>query len=153
MVHSHAVHLPLSALLSPCTMCGTGVLLEHGLEIKHLRRQTAMHDAEPPSGLLLRLRARLLYAMEPYDRTIWGTLRDPTCFAINLVFLFPFYGVSDTAILLYALAKLGTNFDTFGLTQFIITSKRLQFLTSGLFGSPLSTTVHFTPQGFFPVTS
>ena len=24
MVHSHAVHLPLGALLSPCTVCGTG---------------------------------------------------------------------------------------------------------------------------------
>ena len=24
MVHSHTVHLPLGALLSPCTMCGTG---------------------------------------------------------------------------------------------------------------------------------
>ena len=23
-VHSHAVHLPLGALLSPCTMCATG---------------------------------------------------------------------------------------------------------------------------------
>ena len=25
MVHSHTVHLPLGALLSPCTMCGTGL--------------------------------------------------------------------------------------------------------------------------------
>ena len=25
MVHSHTVHLQLSALLTPCTMCGTGV--------------------------------------------------------------------------------------------------------------------------------
>ena len=24
MVHSHTVHLPLSAPLTPCTMCGTG---------------------------------------------------------------------------------------------------------------------------------
>ena len=24
MVHPHTVHLPLSALLSPCTVCGTG---------------------------------------------------------------------------------------------------------------------------------
>ena len=24
MVHSHTVHLPLGALLSPCTVCGTG---------------------------------------------------------------------------------------------------------------------------------
>ena len=24
MVHYHTVHLPLGALLSPCTMCGTG---------------------------------------------------------------------------------------------------------------------------------
>ena len=24
MTHSHAVHLPLGALLSPCTACGTG---------------------------------------------------------------------------------------------------------------------------------
>ena len=24
MVHCHTVHLPLGALLSPCTMCGTG---------------------------------------------------------------------------------------------------------------------------------
>ena len=25
MVHCHTVHLPLGALLSPCTMCGTGM--------------------------------------------------------------------------------------------------------------------------------
>ena len=24
MVHSHTVHLPLGALLTPCSMCGTG---------------------------------------------------------------------------------------------------------------------------------
>ena len=28
MLHSHAVHLALGALLSPCTMCGTGALME-----------------------------------------------------------------------------------------------------------------------------
>ena len=26
MVHCHTVHLPIGALLSPCTMCGTGGL-------------------------------------------------------------------------------------------------------------------------------
>ena len=27
MLHAHTVHLPLGALLSPCTMCGTGAQL------------------------------------------------------------------------------------------------------------------------------
>ena len=30
MVHSHTVHLPLGALLSPCTMCSTGMQLFKG---------------------------------------------------------------------------------------------------------------------------
>ena len=38
MVHSHIVHLPLGALLTRCTMCGTGNWAE-------LR---AEHDAQPP---------------------------------------------------------------------------------------------------------
>ena len=34
MVHCHTVHLPLGALLTPCTMCGTGDEL-HYFVLKH----------------------------------------------------------------------------------------------------------------------
>ena len=38
MVHSHTVHLPLGALLSPCTMCGTG---QNALHLRTLRQLLA----------------------------------------------------------------------------------------------------------------
>ena len=36
MVHSHSVHLPLGALLSPCTMCGTGAQPGGGYTYYHI---------------------------------------------------------------------------------------------------------------------
>ena len=69
-----------------------------------------------------RAAARLIYAMEPYDLTIWGIIRSPLSLIIQLAFLFPLYGVSDMLVLTLAASKYFTNFNEFGLVNFIISS-------------------------------
>ena len=85
-------------------------------------------DVPPPDGVLNPAgstayrparAARLLYAVyalsmrwsrSSYDLTYrWGTLRDPLSVGINLLFLFPLYGVSDVCIITLAIAKVSTN--------------------------------------------
>ena len=56
----------------------------------------------------------------------------PLSLFIFLLFLFPFYGVSDVMVLSLAAAKYFTQFNEYGLIQFIVVSKRLQFITTGL---------------------
>ena len=51
--------------------------------------------------------------MEPYDLTIWGTIRSPLSLFIRLLFLFPLYGVSDMMVILLAAAKYFTDFDEY----------------------------------------
>ena len=59
-----------------------------------------MTKAQPPSNPLLWCKATLLYAINPYDLTLWGSIRSPLFFLIYLLFLFPFYGVADVCIVL-----------------------------------------------------
>lgn len=87
------------------------VMLDLGLEFRAMRANMHQHDAEPPKGWLKRAAARLIYAMEPYDLTIWGTIRSPLSLLIQLTFLFPFYGVSDICVILLAASKYFTNFN------------------------------------------
>ena len=110
------------------------VMLSASLEFGSVRQKQISEAQEPkPSGpLLRRMAARLIYAMEPYDLTFWGTIRSPLSLAIQLLFYFPFYGISDLCVLTLAAAKAYTNFNSYGLIQFIVSSKRLQFITSGL---------------------
>jgi len=110
------------------------VMLGAGFEFReHQRKHQSVDDAEPPRGVLRYFAARLIYAMEPYDLTIWGIIRSPLSLVIQIAFLFPFYGVSDMLVLTLAASKYFTNYNEFGLIQFIISSKRLQFITTGLF--------------------
>ena len=57
MVHSHTVHLPLGALLSPCTVCGTGT---SPLHLPHLPHRSRHHLARRPALPRQRARARRL---------------------------------------------------------------------------------------------
>ena len=109
------------------------VMLGTSFEFQALRRrQVESIDPEAPRGPLKRLAARLLYAMEPYDLTFWGVLRSPLSALVQLLFYFPFYGISDTMVLTLAACKYFTDFNEYGLIKFIVSSKRLQFITSGL---------------------
>ena len=63
------------------------VILDLGLEFRALKERMQEHDPPPPKGFLKRVAARLIYAMEPYDLTIWGTIRSPLSLLIQLVSL------------------------------------------------------------------
>ena len=89
------------------------VMLDLGLEFRELRAKQDLHHADPPLGWLRWCAARLIYAMEPYDLTIWGTIRSPLSLFIRLLFLFPLYGVSDMMVILLAAAKYFTDFDEY----------------------------------------
>jgi hypothetical protein len=117
------------------------VMLSASLEFGSVRnKEIGKEDSPAPKPLLKRMAARLIYAMEPYDLGFWGTIRSPLSLCIQLLFYFPFYGISDLCVLTLAAAKAYTNFNEYGLIQFIVSSKRLQFITSGL----MSTTYAFT---------
>lgn len=87
------------------------VMLSAGLEFRAAQQAQILHDAAPPQSLLRRIGARLIYAMEPYDLTLWGIIRSPLSLAIQLAFLFPLYGVSDLLVITLAIAKYNTNFN------------------------------------------
>ena len=122
------------------------VMLGAGFEFREVQKAQLDQDAEPPKGILRRIAARLIYAMEPYDLTFWGVIRSPLSLCIQIAFLFPFYGVSDTLVLTLAASKYFTNFNEHGLINFIVSSKRLQFITTGLF-SGRHTTARTEPTG------
>jgi len=109
------------------------VMLGTSFEFQALRkRQVEMRAPDPPTNIFKRMAARLLYAMEPYDLTFWGVLRSPLSASIQLLFYFPLWGISDTMVLTLAACKYFTEFNEYGLIKFIVSSKRLQFITSGL---------------------
>lgn len=109
------------------------VMLSTGIEFREMaKRKEEQEDKPYPKTFFRFLAARLIYAMEPYDMTFWGVIRSPISLIIQVCFLFPLYGVSDILVLTLAASKYFTNFNQFGLIQFIISSKRLQFVTTGL---------------------
>ena len=119
------------------------ILLDLGLEFRAMKQWQQSYDPEPPGNdesCFKRAAARFIYAMEPYDLTIWGTIRSPLSLLIQIAFLFPFYAVSDVCVIALAVAKYFTDFNEYGLIQFIVTAKKLQFITSGL----ISGTIAFT---------
>lgn len=87
------------------------VMLSSSFEFQNVKQYMSTRDSKPPKGLLRRLAARFIYAMEPYDQTIWGTIRSPLSLLVQLLFFFPFYGVSDVCVISLALVKLSTDFD------------------------------------------
>lgn len=74
-------------------------------------------------------RASVLYALYPYDRSVWGQLRMPLFYPLLLLCVCPVYGVQPVAFfLLFLLRDKG---DEFQLVQFILEFKGLQFVTVG----------------------
>ena len=64
------------------------------------RRDHKVTKSVPPTNPFLWFKATLLYAIAPYDLTLWGSIRSPLFFLIYLLFLFPFFGVADVCIVL-----------------------------------------------------
>ena len=94
------------------------------------------HEAEWPEDFFEQCRATLLYAIMPYDLSFWGVLRRPLLFSIYLLFLFPLYGVDSICVIVLWIYTYKV--DEYQLTDFIIKSKGLQFITSGLISGALA---------------
>ena len=60
------------------------VMLSAGLEFREAQKAAIERDPPPPKGLLRRIAARYIYAMEPYDLTIWGVIRNPLSLVIQV---------------------------------------------------------------------
>eukprot|EP00162_Nutomonas_longa_P006329 comp16898_c0_seq2/m.27639 comp16898_c0_seq2/g.27639 ORF comp16898_c0_seq2/g.27639 comp16898_c0_seq2/m.27639 type:complete len:430 (-) comp16898_c0_seq2:29-1318(-) len=98
--------------------------------------------AEEPEEVPLRpcpnfpmwLRARILYALFPYDRGIWQQLRDPFWYLMMAILNFPQWAVHPIAFtLIFLISDLR---DEYTLIQYILTLKATSFIGQGLI--PLS---------------
>jgi len=77
-------------------------------------------------------RADILYALYPYDKTIWRTMRRPLWWAILLLRSCPVFGVSSFAFA--GVLALIDREDHFQLINFILVYKKFQFWISGVCG-------------------
>eukprot|EP00908_Phaeocystis_cordata_P021921 Transcript_433.p1 GENE.Transcript_433~~Transcript_433.p1 ORF type:complete len:830 (-),score=446.03 Transcript_433:210-2699(-) len=107
-----------------------GLVLDLGFQFQKYREKVTDHEAEWPEDFFERCRATLLYAIMPYDLSFFGMMRQPTLFAINLVFLFPLFGVDSICVMTLWLCTY--KYDEFQLCSFIIKSKGLGLVTAGL---------------------
>lgn len=80
---------------------------------------------------LRKLRATLLYTLNPFDRSMWAQISWPLFWLLTGVMLFPFYGVQPIAYLvLFVLMDKG---DEYQLISFILSFKGFQAITLGAF--------------------
>jgi len=105
------------------------LLLEKGWQFRNYRKQLKTSSGTVPSGLKW-FHATLIYSTMPYDRSYWGLIRSPLFLFVKLVFLFPMYGVDSICVISYWLSAY--KFDEHQLVAFIIKSKSLAFITTGL---------------------
>jgi len=77
-------------------------------------------------------RAKVLYALYPYDRTIWTQIQCPIWWVVFIIRCIPVFGVSSFAFT--ALLCIIDRRDQFQLIQFILIFKKFQFLISGVCG-------------------
>ncbi|KAL1529337.1 hypothetical protein AB1Y20_000291 [Prymnesium parvum] len=110
------------------------LLLEKGWQFRNYRNQMNVSQANMPSGFRW-FHATLIYSQMPYDRSFWGLIRSPLFLFVRLVFLFPLFGIDSICVIAYWLAAY--KFDDHQLVKFIIKSKSLAFITSGLFASAI----------------
>jgi len=115
------------------------VEVERGLETGVF---TDLGELDPhlpsPSSLMMacgyRLRAFVLYHFLPYDRSIFGMLKDPVYLAFLALTLSPFFSlrVAFYTIVLALLAISPDGIDEYQLVSFILSSKGMQFMTGVL---------------------
>ncbi|CAJ1441920.1 unnamed protein product [Effrenium voratum] len=78
-------------------------------------------------------RAFFRYHLYPYDRGLWGSLKDPVWLLFTAIALLPIYGISPCVFLLIFLIIDKT--DEFQLVSFILQFKGFQYLTQGVLRS------------------
>lgn len=96
-------------------------------------------DGEPPSqeegeaaGVDC-FRAFFRYHLFPFDKSLWGSFRDPVWIIFTLVSLVPVHGISPLSFLF--IFFIIDKSDTFQLVQFILSFKGMQFITQGVIRS------------------
>ncbi|CAK0892523.1 unnamed protein product [Prorocentrum cordatum] len=78
-------------------------------------------------------RGQLLYAYLPFDRSIWGQMRNPLFWLMTALSLYPYWGVRAVYFAsLLVLIQAGMPADTYQLCAFIIALKGSQFISSGV---------------------
>jgi len=106
------------------------LLLDKGFQFRGYRKQTTKNASPPPATWFSWFVATVLYTTMPYDQSFWGLIRSPLFLMIKLVFLFPLYGVDSACVIIYWLSM--QKFDEHQLVAFLVKSKSLQFVTTGL---------------------
>ena len=112
------------------------MLLEKGRQFRryrdHVKSQTM---ASWPDGLYARGVAAAVRD-EPVRPLVHGSDAQLALFLINMLFLFPLYGVDSICVIVLWIYTYKV--DEYQLTDFIIKSKGLQFITSGLISGALA---------------
>ena len=109
-------------------------------QIRLKNNQPALVDKGPPPTPCCCIPCRsfkawFLYTYDPVDRSIWYSLRTFSWWLLIVIESFPYYGVQSVFKLVYFL--LMDKGDEYQLVQFILTFKKLQFLTLGCLSSIL----------------
>jgi len=103
------------------------IMWEIAILIDGRAQDSEEQDKRPGRCCLL---AFVRYHLLPYDKTIWGKLKDPWWVIMSLITLVPVLGVSPICFfILFFIIDKG---DEFQLVQFILQFKGTQFLSVGL---------------------
>ena len=105
-------------------------ILQNGFSFGDYRRKFAAHEAEVPKTCWSATVGTLLHATQAYDMSFFGRLRKPLYFLIFCISLFPLYGVDSLFVIILWLCT--NRYDENQLVAFVIRSKGLQFITTGL---------------------
>ena len=86
-------------------------------------------------------RAWILYTLDPVDMTIWKRIKTFSFWILQIIQLFPLYGVQTFFLLLYFL--LMCKVDEYQLVNYIVSFKKLQFFTIGCLGGLIAYIQYF----------
>lgn len=90
---------------------------------------------------LYSFRAWVLYTLDPVDRSIWYNMKTFSWWFLQLFQAFPFYGVQTFFLLFYFLLMCKT--DEYQLVNYIVSFKKLQFLTMGCMNGLIAYIIYF----------
>lgn len=95
------------------------------------------------------MRAGILYHWFPYDKSIFGKIRDPIWWLLKIITMIPVFGIRPLFFLFLLLLQcLGTprgqrGPDEFQLISYILGFKGLQFFTGGILGSLRGAAIYY----------
>mmetsp|Transcript_3114 Transcript_3114/g.8936 ORF Transcript_3114/g.8936 Transcript_3114/m.8936 type:complete len:417 (+) Transcript_3114:82-1332(+) len=96
-------------------------------------QELASFGTPPTVGTPQWMRAKLLYCLYPFDRSLAGKLKDPLFLLLWVISLFPLYGVRFSFfVFLFILQVANWPADTYQIILFILTFKGTQFQSGGI---------------------